>query len=236
MSNPSELNAIIRETQKILKTYPAFGTTELPGLPIRAKEQPMKSATASSKEQILAPIREKALVCVDCRLCKTRNSVVFGEGSLDADLVFVGEGPGRDEDKQGRPFVGAAGNLLTKMITAMQMTREEVYICNVVKCRPPQNRPPEPDEVAACGGYLESQLLTIRPKIVCALGKTAASALLQTDSPMAALRGKTFDWKGLSLVVTYHPAYLLRNPSAKKEVWIDMLRVLEMLGRPVPPA
>jgi DNA polymerase len=148
---------------------------------------------------------------------------------LDAKLVFVGEGPGREEDALGRPFVGSAGELLTKIIRAMKLKRESVYITNVVKCRPPMNRPPEPDEVAACSRYLESQLTTIHPRVICALGKTAASALLETEAPMARLRGKTFHWNQTPVVVTFHPAYLLRNPSAKALVWADMQRVLELL-------
>ena len=238
-----EFREIVRQTRQLVKSLPAFGITELPmnpktseGEPPMKSSSPKKTLSLADKEKQLAPVREKALACRACVLCETRNKVVFGEGSLDADLVFVGEGPGRDEDAQGRPFVGAAGNLLTRMIEAMKMTREEVYICNVVKCRPPQNRPPEPDEIAACAGYLESQLLTLRPKIICALGKTAASALLKTESPMGELRGQTFEWQGIPLVVTYHPAYLLRNPAAKKEVWEDMKRVLEMLGRTIPSA
>ena len=186
---------------------------------------------AREKSSRLEPIRQKALVCRACRLCEGRTRVVFGEGNLDASLVFVGEGPGRDEDEQGRPFVGAAGQLLTKIIQAMGLAREEVYIANVVKCRPPNNRPPEPDEIAACKEYLDHQLSTIAPRIICAMGKTAAGALLETEAPMSALRGRVFDWKGIRLVVTYHPAYLLRNPSAKKLVWEDMQKVMDLLKK-----
>lgn len=204
----------------------AAGTTEVP----KGSDPNGSSLSLADKERIITPIRAEALKCVKCKLCKTRKSVVFSDGSLEADLVFVGEGPGRDEDEQGVPFVGAAGKLLTKIIEAMKMKREEVYICNVVKCRPPQNRPPEPDEIAACSGYLQAQLLTIRPKVICALGRTAASALLETQAPMGALRGKTLEWKGIPLIVTYHPAYLLRNPAAKKDVWVDMQLVLRILA------
>ena len=214
-----EFGDLVKETKTLLKSMQAAGETEV-----------LNGSDPAEKEKIIAPVRAEALRCVKCRLCKTRKSVVFSDGSLEADLVFVGEGPGRDEDEQGVPFVGAAGKLLTKIIEAMKMKREEVYICNVVKCRPPQNRPPEPDEIAACSGYLEAQLLTIRPKVICALGKTAASALLETQAPMGALRGKTLEWKGIPLIVTYHPAYLLRNPPAKKEVWADMQIVLRLLA------
>lgn len=171
----------------------------------------------------------KSKDCRLCKLCQGRKNVVFGDGSLDAELVFIGEGPGRDEDAQGLPFVGAAGQLLNKIIDAMKMRREEVYICNIVKCRPPNNRPPEPDEIAACMPYLEQQLSVIHPKVICAMGKTAASALLETESPMGALRGRTFERNGIPLIVTYHPAYLLRNPAAKKDVWEDMKKVLALL-------
>jgi len=177
----------------------------------------------------LAPIREAALACTKCRLCKERTHVVFGDGSLDAQLLFVGEGPGRDEDAQGIPFVGAAGKLLNKILDAMKLRREDIYICNVVKCRPPQNRLPEPDEIQACWGYLKAQMETIRPKVICCLGKTAAATLLQTKAPMSKLRGSDWAWEGIPLIVTYHPAYLLRNPLAKGDVWIDMQRAMALL-------
>ena len=189
-----------------------------------------RSLLLKEKGKILAPLEKKALTCQACRLSKGRTQVVFGEGSLDAPIVFVGEGPGREEDLQGRPFVGAAGALLTRILEAMKLPRQSVYITNVVKCRPPANRPPEPDEIAACRHFLEAQLLAIRPRIICALGRTAATALIETAAPMSALRGKLFQWKGIPLIVTFHPAYLLRNPSAKKLVWEDMQRVLAILN------
>ena len=225
-----EFEELLKNTKTFLKSLQASGVSEVPASPKTKQAAEQDTALSGmSKEQIIEPVRARALVCTDCRLCKTRNKVVFGEGSLDAGLVFVGEGPGRDEDEQGRPFVGAAGKLLDKIIQAMKMQREQVYICNVVKCRPPKNRPPEPDEATACRKYLETQLLTIRPKVICALGKTAAAALLETEAPMGALRGRIFDWKEIPLTVTYHPAYLLRNPSAKKDVWEDMQQVLRIL-------
>ena len=225
-----EFGDLVKGTKALLKSMQAAGQTEVLKGSDPAAESGAGPMSLTEKEKIIAPVRAEALQCVKCRLCKTRKSVVFSDGSLETELVFVGEGPGRDEDEQGVPFVGAAGKLLTKIIEAMKMKREEVYICNVVKCRPPQNRPPEPDEIAACSGYLQAQLLTIRPKVICALGKTAASALLETQAPMGALRGKTLEWKGIPLIVTYHPAYLLRNPAAKKEVWADMQIVLRLLA------
>ena len=228
--NQQELFDLVKETKTLIKSLQASGIKELPTNLAAPVKSDGASLNLAQKEKIIAPVKAKALACTDCKLCKTRNSVVFSDGTLEADLVFVGEGPGRDEDEQGVPFVGRAGELLTKIIEAMKLKREEVYICNVVKCRPPQNRPPEPDEVAACRGYLETQLLTIRPKVICLLGKTAASALLETQAPMGALRGKTLEWKGIPVVVTYHPAYLLRNPPAKKDVWADMQIVLRLLA------
>ena len=224
MSGRYEFDFVLQGTRRLLKSLQASGISAVPN------KQEKPAAASAEKEKLLAPVREQALGCEKCRLCKTRTKVVFGEGSLDTPLVFVGEGPGRDEDLQGRPFVGAAGQLLTKIIEAMKLRREDVYICNVVKCRPPNNRPPEPDEIAACRDYLETQLMTIQPKVICALGKTAASALLQTEAPMGALRGRVFDWKGIPLVVTYHPAYLLRNPPAKKLVWEDLQQVIALLS------
>lgn len=225
MNEEEGLAALTRQTRRLLQSLEAAGIHSVPA----PAKSPAALQTVGQKEALLAPVRERALVCRKCKLCKGRTQVVFGEGSLDARLVFVGEGPGRDEDLQGRPFVGAAGQLLTRMIEAMKMRREEVYIANVVKCRPPNNRPPEPDEVEHCREYLEAQLTVIAPRVLCALGKTAASALLQSDAPMSALRGRVFDWNGSSLVVTYHPAYLLRNPPAKRMVWEDMQRVMGLL-------
>lgn len=220
-----ELRALAQETKQLLKRMEKEGGTTVPGQP---------RTPQANKDQILEPIRKKAFNCQACRLSKTRQSVVFGEGSLDADLVFVGEGPGREEDAQGRPFVGAAGQLLTKMIEAMGLKREQVYIANVVKCRPPENRLPEPDEIAACEPYLKAQLETIQPKVICALGKTAASALLATHLPMNQLRGKTFQWQTIPLKVTFHPAYLLRNPPAKALVWEDLKQVMALLSLKAP--
>jgi len=170
--------------------------------------------------------------CKRCGLCKERNQIVFGSGHEKAKLLFVGEGPGADEDKQGLPFVGRAGQLLTKIIEAMELRREDVYIANVVKCRPPQNRVPEPEEIEQCLPFLKAQIDLINPKLVVALGLTAARALTQTELPMGSLRGQfqPIAWKpNLKVMPTYHPAYLLRNPSAKKIVWEDMKQVKEAL-------
>jgi uracil-DNA glycosylase family 4 len=175
-------------------------------------------------------VRENLGECTRCRLHEQRNKIVFGAGNLRAELVFVGEGPGHDEDVQGLPFVGRAGKLLTQMIEAMGLRREDVYICNVVKCRPPENRKPEDDEVATCSPYLYRQLDVIAPKAIVCLGAVAAQTLLKTKDSISRFRGNWFDFRNTKLMATYHPAYLLRNPAAKSEVWKDLQKVMAVLG------
>src|SRR5687768_14679326 len=169
----------------------------------------------------------------DCRRCKLcsmgRSQIVFGVGNPKARLMFVGEAPGEEEDKRGEPFVGRAGQLLTKIIEAIGLTREQVYIANVIKCRPPSNRNPEPDEVEQCEPYLFRQIDVIKPRVIVPLGKFAAQSLLKTMDPITRLRGRQFDYRGAALIPTFHPAYLLRNPSAKREVWEDMKKVRAIL-------
>ena len=167
--------------------------------------------------------------CRKCGLCETRTKTVFADGSPLSKLVFVGEAPGRDEDLSGLPFVGRAGQLLDKMIAAIDMKREEVYICNVLKCRPPDNRTPAPEEVVQCRPYLEQQLALLRPVVICALGLSAVQALLETKATMASMRGKTFSFRGIPLIPTYHPAALLRNPGLKRDAWIDLQRVRDLV-------
>ena len=177
----------------------------------------------------LAGVREELGDCSRCPLHRTRRNLVFGEGSAGAKLVFVGEAPGEEEDNQGRPFVGRAGQLLTKIIGAMGLAREDVYICNILKCRPPGNRNPKEDEITTCEPFLLKQLEAINPEIICALGTFAAKTLLRTDSPISAIRGKFHDYHGRKLMPTYHPAYLLRNPDAKKLVWEDVQKIMKIL-------
>ena len=169
----------------------------------------------------------------DCRRCKLctlgRSQIVFGVGNPDADLMFVGEAPGADEDQQGEPFVGRAGQLLTKIIEAIGLKREQVYIANVIKCRPPGNRNPEGDEVERCEPFLFRQIDVIKPKVIVALGKFGAQCLLKTTDPITRLRGRTFTYRGATLIPTFHPAYLLRNPASKREVWEDMKKVRAIL-------
>jgi DNA polymerase len=175
-------------------------------------------------------IRETMGDCTRCKLHKARTNIVFGVGSMKAELVFVGEGPGHDEDIKGEPFVGRAGKLLTQMIEAMGLRREDVYICNVVKCRPPENRLPEKDEINTCSPFLFRQIDVIRPKVICCLGSCASQTLLQTTQGISRFRGEWFDFRGSKLIATYHPAYLLRNPNAKGEVWKDLQKVMTVLG------
>jgi uracil-DNA glycosylase len=178
----------------------------------------------------LDAVREMLGDCRRCPLHRTRHSLVFGEGNPKADLVFVGEAPGADEDAQGRPFVGRAGQLLTKIIIAMGFKREEVYICNILKCRPPGNRNPQPEEIAPCEPFLIRQLEAIRPRVICALGTFAAHTLLKSEAPISVLRGRFHSYQGIPLMPTYHPAYLLRNPGAKKQVWEDVQMIMKTLG------
>ncbi len=170
--------------------------------------------------------------CQLCSLAKTRKNIVFGDGNASAKIVFVGEAPGADEDEQGLPFVGRAGQLLTKIINAMGLERNDVYICNILKCRPPGNRNPMPDEIRLCEPYLKEQLQLISPQIICALGSFAAKTLLKTETPITTLRGRFHVYEGIKLMPTYHPAYLLRNPSAKKQVWEDVQLIMKELELP----
>ena len=190
-----------------------------------------RSTPAPSPSESLEVIRLDIGDCQRCKLAPTRTHIVFGSGNLNAELVFAGEAPGYDEDQQGLPFVGRAGQLLTRIIESIGVKREDVYICNVLKCRPPDNRNPEPDEVAACHPFLKRQLAAIRPKIVCCLGTFAAHTVLQTAAPISKLRGKFFDMDGIRVIATFHPAYLLRSPEKKREVWDDMKQIRAELFR-----
>jgi uracil-DNA glycosylase family 4 len=181
-------------------------------------------------DDTLLKIRTDLGECTRCKLHKTRNKIVFGDGNPKAELVFVGEGPGHDEDMQGLPFVGRAGKLLTQMIEAMGLQRKDVYICNVVKCRPPENRAPEKDEVGECSPFLLRQIDAIAPKVIVCLGSTAAQTVLETNRGISQFRGQWLEFRGRKLMATYHPAYLLRNPSAKSEVWKDLQKVMAVLG------
>jgi DNA polymerase len=198
------------------------------------RTRPVESEAASGdavRAGILTILKDEiGPACTRCKLhALGRKQVVFGVGNPDADLMFVGEAPGADEDEQGEPFVGRAGQLLTKIIEAIGLTRDQVYIANVIKCRPPGNRNPEPDEVDTCEPFLFRQLDAIRPKVVIALGKFAAQSLLKTTDPITRLRGRVFNYRGASLIPTFHPAFLLRNPGAKRDVWEDMKKARAIL-------
>ena len=200
--------------------------------PVRLKtDATVAGATPAVATESLDEIKiDIGPACTRCKLCTLgRSQIVFGVGHAKARLMFVGEAPGEDEDKRGEPFVGRAGQLLTKIIEAIGLSREQVYIANVIKCRPPNNRNPEPDEVAACEPFLFRQIDVIQPSVIVPLGKFAAQCLLRTTDPITRLRGRRFDYRGTTLIPTFHPAYLLRNPSAKREVWEDMKLVRAIL-------
>ncbi len=201
----------------------------VPVLPVATGPSLFEGAGKIPGETLLE-VREDLGECTRCKLHKTRNKIVFGDGSAKAQLVFVGEGPGADEDAQGLPFVGRAGKLLTQMIEAMGLQRSDVYICNVVKCRPPGNRQPENDEVEKCSPFLFRQLDVLQPKVIVCLGATAAQTLLQTNRSISHFRGQWMDFRGYKMLATYHPAYLLRNPAAKGDVWKDLQKVMAELG------
>ena len=186
------------------------------------------------ERETLEQIRADLGDCQRCRLASTRKTIVFGQGNPHAELVFVGEGPGADEDEQGLPFVGRAGQLLNRMMQLVGLMREEVYICNILRCRPPNNRPPQPEEAAHCREYLEETLDLVRPRYICALGATAAKYLLGTTLGITKMRGKFYDYRGIPVMCTFHPSYLLRDPTKKKEVWDDMKALLTRMGKPVP--
>lgn len=195
------------------------------------KENGISFLPSSRKRKSLSleEVRRELINCDRCKLHRSRRTIVFGEGHEDAKLMLIGEGPGYDEDIQGRPFVGKAGQLLTRILQSVQMDRNEVYITNIVKCRPPGNRTPESDEIKSCFPFLLKQIRIIRPKIICALGTVSAQTLLQTDAKITSLRGKSFEISGIKVFPTYHPAFLLRNPDKKIEVWEDIQKIAKAL-------
>jgi DNA polymerase len=208
----------------------ALPASSVPDVPARESSVAVHSAPAVDPAGRLRLIRDDIGDCTRCKLHAGRTNLVFGVGNPEARLMFVGEGPGADEDEQGEPFVGRAGQLLTQIIKAMGFAREEVYIANVVKCRPPGNRNPEPDEIAQCGPFLQRQIDAIVPRVIVALGKFAAQTLLETEAPISRLRGRFHSVGGIDVMPTFHPSYLLRNPAAKREVWEDMKMVMKRLS------
>jgi uracil-DNA glycosylase family 4 len=218
------INELISNLKTYLEYLKGMGIVSLPASETKTDE-PGQSTMIT-----LADVRKELGDCKRCKLHRGRKTIVFGEGNEKATLMLIGEGPGYDEDVQGRPFVGKAGQLLTKIIQSVNLSREEVYIANIIKCRPPQNRNPEPDEIQNCSPFLMKQIEAIQPKIICALGTFSTQTLLKTDTKITALRGKLFDLEGIKVIPTYHPAFLLRNPDKKREVWEDMKKIVELLG------
>lgn len=223
----NDTQKIIKEVRNLLEYYQTMGVKEMP-----ISKKPGARSQKSGKSQVdqLKNLREEIGECTLCRLHKGRTHLVFGAGSPKARLMFIGEGPGRDEDLQGIPFVGRAGQLLTKIIEAMGYKRDEVYIGNIIKCRPPENRNPADDEISMCFPFLKKQIEIIKPEAIICLGKFAAQTLLNTEEPITRLRGSMREYDGIPVMPTYHPAYLLRNPSAKKQVWEDAQKVMKILS------
>jgi DNA polymerase len=235
MSDPSQPppEELARQARQHLASLQSAGVDWLP-----FGDPPAVSDTAPSsveqRRQALEVLAQRVSPCTRCaELARTRTQTVFGVGRLGAEVCFIGEAPGADEDAQGEPFVGAAGQLLNRIIAACGMKREDVYICNILKCRPPGNRLPLASEAANCREYLEEQLALVAPKFICALGACAAQNLLGTSLSIGKLRGRFHDYRGIPVLCTYHPAYLLRSPDKKKDVWEDMKKLLARMGRPV---
>ncbi len=237
--------ALSPEAAAWLQAIPGPSTVDTASAPAPAAPEPGpatlgKAPTAApvdgpdDREAALAEAARRVSACTKCALCETRTQTVFSDGSPWARLAFVGEAPGADEDRQGTPFVGRAGQLLTDIITkGMRIHRSEVYICNVLKCRPPGNRDPQPEEIASCEPYLREQLRLVQPEVICALGSFAARFLTGLDLPLGRLRGSWREYEGIPVRVTYHPSYLLRNPSAKKQAWEDIQEIMRRLQLPI---
>lgn len=235
-SRPSDspaalVGSLLEDVNRSLRHFAALGLRGFDCGPDTLASVAQWDGTApAAGPETLDRIRRELGDCRRCQLADSRNNIVFGEGDANARLVFVGEAPGFNEDQEGRPFVGAAGQLLTRIIGAMKLSREAVYICNILKCRPPGNRNPLPDEIAACVPFLERQLMAIRPEVIVALGKFAAQTLLATDTPISRLRGRFHEYRGIKVMPTFHPAFLLHNPDRKRDVWEDMQKVMAVLG------
>ena len=213
----TELSALVKSLRLQLETDRLAGIEEV--------------FIKTAKKADIESIRGDAEGCKKCGLHKKRTNLVFGTGDMHAQLMFIGEAPGEDEDLKGEPFVGRAGQLLTKMIEAIGLKRQDVYIANILKCRPPNNRNPLPEEIAACSHFLSEQIKAIKPKVVCTLGKFSSQFLLQSQLPISALRGKFYEIDGVKVMPTFHPAYLLRNPSDKRLVWEDLKKIIKEVGR-----
>lgn len=238
MADSSELYWLARDLRTRLECYQRSGSRAAPGGVMRGLERDV-AERATQPDSSLGRVRELLGDCQRCKLHTSRQNIVFGTGSATAPLMFVGEAPGAEEDKRGEPFVGRAGQLLDRMIAAMGWSRDTVYIANVLKCRPPGNRDPEPDEVEQCEPFLDRQIESIGPRIIVTLGKPAAHLLLKTSAPISALRGRFQEYRGIRVMPTFHPAFLLRQPARKRETWSDLKQVMAELDRlgvvsPVP--
>ncbi len=216
-----------KEIVEYLKFLKEIGIDELPRIDIKHIKQPEQDIAIEKEFERMS---KQVAVCKACPLYSSRKNTVFGEGNLHTDLMFIGEAPGGDEDKQGRPFVGKAGQLLTRIINAMGLEREDVYIANVIKCRPPFNRDPEPEEISACWHFIERQIDLIKPLVICTLGRISTKTILMTTEGISKLRGRFGEYKGIKVMPTFHPSYLLRNPGAKKQVWEDMKKIMAFLA------
>jgi uracil-DNA glycosylase family 4 len=226
-----EFSAVLVEIRNSLRFMAACGCTgfDKPA-DMERLENLGKARAAKGGKETLEAVRSDLGDCGRCGLCRSRRNIVFGTGNPDARLVFVGEGPGYDEDLSGEPFVGRAGRLLDRIIAAMKLAREAVYICNIVKCRPPENRNPLPDEIESCIPFLERQIDAVAPEFICTLGAVATRALLRTSAPVSRLRGRFHDYRGIRVMPTYHPAFLLRYPEKKRETWEDMKMLMGTMG------
>lgn len=222
MTDKQALAEAFDEIDNTLRTYAANGYLGFDCSPETLEKIREWGCHPDHYSENLEDIRVELGDCHRCKLARGRKNIVFGAGNFNAKLVFVGEGPGFEEDQKGEPFVGAAGQLLTRIIAAIKLTRDQVYICNIIKCRPPGNRNPESDEIETCFPFLERQIAAIQPSFICALGTFAAQTLLKTDKPISALRGRFYAYQGIKILPTYHPAYLLRNADKKRDVWEDM--------------
>ncbi len=231
-----ELHSITKALKMRLEYEKGFGITDIKSVTqieeVTYPEADNQQELHTNKEQLLIELKNKAQKCNQCELYKSRNNLVFGTGNDNANLMFVGEAPGYYEDQKGEPFVGKAGELLTKIIKAIDMEREDVYIANILKCRPPENRNPNANEIISCSPFLTEQIKIISPEVICALGTFAAQTLLNTKESIGRLRGKFHDYNGIKLMATYHPAYLLRNTRDKRKTWEDMQKVRDYLKSP----
>ena len=238
ISNPRNSNKAVKENitatiEEINNTLRFLAETGCRGFD--CTKEGLENIEAWGNKKVFSPETLEAVRldlgdCRRCRLSKGRKNIVFGAGNPQARLVFVGEGPGYEEDQKGEPFVGSAGRLLTKIIEAIKHTRKEVYICNIIKCRPPGNRNPLPDEIKVCSPFLRRQIAAIKPDFICALGTFAAQTLLETKEPISKLKGRFHEYMGIKVLPTYHPAYLLRNPDKKRSVWEDMKKLMKALA------